>query len=243
MRLAALTFITALLVQPSSAQTDLYLIAMMGQSNMSGVGELSELPVDFPKNPTKIWNFTNAYEWKPAREPIDSSEGQVDTVSRDRRARGVGPALALADAFVSRHPTTSVGLIPCAKGSTSISQWLKATGARPRHFVRLVHQSDKDSLACQRQPPSGRLLAGGKRCETTGGRTSVGERFTALPRDIREELGNPGCSEIFIMVMLGEKSVVNKRPYWQAVREQQHAVNIPGVIKIESDGFELRATS
>ena len=132
MRLAALTFITALLVQPSSAQTDLYLIAMMGQSNMSGVGELSELPVDFPKNPTKIWNFTNAYEWKPAREPIDSSEGQVDTVSRDRRARGVGPALALADAFVSRHPTTSVGLIPCAKGSTSISQWLKATGARPR---------------------------------------------------------------------------------------------------------------
>ena len=38
--------------------------------------------------------------------------------------------------------------------------------------------------------------------------------------------------------MLGEKSVVNKRPYWQVVRGQQCAVNIPGVIKINLDGFE-----
>jgi hypothetical protein len=123
-RRAALTFILMLIAQACSAQTDLYLIALMGQSNMEGRGELSELPAGFPANPTKIWNFTNAYNREPAKEPIDSPEGQVDAVSIGRRG-GVGPSLALADALVSAHPATSVGLIPCARGATKISEWLK----------------------------------------------------------------------------------------------------------------------
>src|SRR5262245_8864262 len=105
-----------------SAQSDpkdLYLIALMGQSNMVGHGELSELPPDFPRNPAKIWNYTNAYNWKPAKEPIDSASGQLDAVSLDERA-AVGPSLAMADAFVASHPSISVGLIPCAKGASSI---------------------------------------------------------------------------------------------------------------------------
>ena len=57
MRTAALTFILMLLSQGCSAQTDLYLIALMGQSNMEGRGELSELPAGFPAIPTKLWNF------------------------------------------------------------------------------------------------------------------------------------------------------------------------------------------
>jgi hypothetical protein len=114
-RTAALTFILMLLSQGCSAQTDLYLIALMGQSNMEGRGELSELPAGFPANPTKLCNFTNAYKWEPAKEPIDSPEGQVDVVSIGKRG-GVGPSLALADAFVSAHPSTSVGLIPRARG-------------------------------------------------------------------------------------------------------------------------------
>jgi Carbohydrate esterase, sialic acid-specific acetylesterase len=107
------------LSQGCNAQTDLCLIALMGQSNMEGRGELSELPAGFPANPTKLWNFTNAYKWEPAKEPIDSPEGQVDIVSIGRRG-GVGPSLALADAFVSAHPATSVGLIPCARGATMV---------------------------------------------------------------------------------------------------------------------------
>ena len=57
MRTAALTFILMLLSQGCSAQTDLYLIALMDQSNMEGRGELSELPAGFPAIPTKLWNF------------------------------------------------------------------------------------------------------------------------------------------------------------------------------------------
>ena len=70
MRRAALTFILMLIAQACSAQTDLYLIALMGQSNMEGRGELSELPARFPANPTKIWNFTNAIIGSPPRSPL-----------------------------------------------------------------------------------------------------------------------------------------------------------------------------
>ena len=131
MRLAALAFIFVLLAQPCSAQTALYLIALMGQSNMKGGGKLSDLPPGFPANPTKLWNFTNAYKWEPAKEPIDSPQGQVDVVSLDKRP-GVGPSLALADDFVSAHPATSVGLIPCAKSGSSMSQWQKVETTQPR---------------------------------------------------------------------------------------------------------------
>jgi Carbohydrate esterase, sialic acid-specific acetylesterase len=102
-RTAALTLILMLLSQGCSAQTDLYLIALMGQSNMEGRGELSELPAGFPANPTRLWNFTNAYKWEPAKEPIDSPEGQVDVVSIGKRG-GVGPGW--------RSPTPSCQLIP-----------------------------------------------------------------------------------------------------------------------------------
>jgi hypothetical protein len=119
-RTAALALTLMLLSQGCGAQTDLYLIALMGQFNMEGRGDLSELPAGFPANPMKLWNFTNAYKWEPAKEPIDSPEGQVDIVSIDRHA-AVGPSLALADAFVSAHPATSVGLIPCARGQPRLA--------------------------------------------------------------------------------------------------------------------------
>ena len=90
------------LAAPAQAvDNNLYLIALAGQSNMTGAGDVKLLPVGFPTNGPRIWNFTNADTWEPAREPIDSNDRQVDTVSRDRHP-GVGPALAMADAFTAK---------------------------------------------------------------------------------------------------------------------------------------------
>src|SRR5262245_30689360 len=36
---------------------------------------------------------------------------------------GVGPALAMADAFTAKYPKVSVGLIPCGKSGSSIEKW------------------------------------------------------------------------------------------------------------------------
>ena len=239
MRLAAPTFLFALLALPCSAQTDLYLIALMGQSNMSGRGELSELPAGFPANPAKIWTFTNAYKWEPATEPVDSAVGQVDVVSMDRRA-GVGPSLALADAFVSLHPNTSVGLIPCARGATKISAWLRTDSEQPHDtlFGSCVNRIKTVS------PAKGKLRAvifwqGGSDSIKWEEAVKWERSFETFVTDLRRDLESPNLP--IIMVTLGTKlTSANKYPYWEIVRSQQNAVNIPGVTKIEADGFERK---
>ena len=56
--------------------------------------------------------------------------------------------------------------------------------------------------------------------------------------ELRKDLGNPNLP--IVMVVLGDKDerVANKYPYWEVVREQQRSVNIPGVAKIEANGYE-----
>jgi len=240
MRLAVLAFALALLVQGCGGPDpkDLYLIALMGQSNMEGRGEVSELPPDFPANPTKIWNFTNAYRWEPAKEPIDSPEGQVDAVLTGRRG-GVGPSLALADAFVSAHPSTSVGLIPCSRGATRISQWLKTDAKDQRSTLYGSCMNRMKTVS----PRNGTVRAvifwqGGSDGRYEEDAPKWKERFTTFVADLRTDLGDPDLP--VIMVMLGDPPVPNRYQYWEIVRAQQRAVDIPGVTKIEANGYERR---
>ena len=237
MRVAVLTSILVLLAQPCSAKQNLYLITLMGQSNMVGAGDVSELPAGFPAHPTKLWNFSNAYRWEPAREPVDSPRGQRDVVSLDKSA-GVGPSLALADTFVSRHPDVSVGLIPCAKSGSSISQWQEKI-SRPEDslFVSCMHRMKTVS------PADGAIRAvvfwqGGRDAKRQEDARKWAERFATFVNELRNSLGNPNLP--IIMVVLGDKDerVANKYPYWDLVREQQRSVNIPGVFKIEANGYE-----
>jgi len=239
MRRGLLAFGLLLLVQGCGADPKgLYLIALMGQSNMEGRGKPSELPAAFPANPTKIWNFTNAYRWEPAKEPIDSPEGQVDKVSQGRRV-GVGPSLALADAFVSAHPSTSVGLIPCARGATRISQWLKIKTNDPRNTLYGSCMNRMKTVS----PRNGTIRAvifwqGGSDATNEEDAHKWKERFTTFVADLRTDLGNPDLP--VIMIMLGNPPVPNRRRYWQVVRDEQHEVGIPNVIKVETNGYERR---
>jgi hypothetical protein len=66
------------------------------------------------------------------------------------------------------------------------------------------------------------------------------ERFTAFVSDLRADLGVPNLPVILVTLGRPEGKGPIKYPYWQVVREQQNSVNIPGVIKIEADGYERK---
>ncbi|MCB1171347.1 MAG: sialate O-acetylesterase, partial [Leptospiraceae bacterium] len=95
----------------------LHLFVLAGQSNMSGRGKPLDQPLD-----NSIYLFGNDGNWKPAREPLDSCENQLDEVSCDEGA-GTGPGLAFALELRKRRPDMAIGLIPCAKGATTIFEW------------------------------------------------------------------------------------------------------------------------
>jgi hypothetical protein len=130
--LASLALIA--LVGPAAAQEvnpplDMKIIILAGASNASGRGLLSEWPVDKPVNGARIWNFTNAWKWELAKEPIDSPVGQLDKVSRDPysvmigEGRSVSYALAAADTVAAARPGINIGIVPCPLGGTVIADW------------------------------------------------------------------------------------------------------------------------
>jgi len=128
MKVAGLLVLLCLLpVQVHAVPNKLHLFILAGQSNMVGMGNVYELPEGFPRHKNRIWNFTNAYLWQRPKEPIDSPLHQVDQVSRDNGA-GVGPGLAFADRLAELQPGIQIGLIPCAKGASSIDEWERSKG-------------------------------------------------------------------------------------------------------------------
>jgi len=91
-------------------QKKLHCFLLIGQSNMAGRGEQSEVD---PICDDRIFMFRDRY-WQVAVEPLH----------QDRPEAGIGLAMGFASTLLKHLPDISVGLIPCAVGATSISEWI-----------------------------------------------------------------------------------------------------------------------
>jgi len=112
---------------------------------------VSQLPAGFPANGSRIWNFTNADTWEPAKEPVHSNYHQVDTISHNRNP-GVGPALATIISiglwsFFPLRPQVFVALILLACASVAAY----AVGALDRLITGLNAIALIWSLWCARR--------------------------------------------------------------------------------------------
>ena len=87
---------------------------MVGQSNMAGRGDFGEVPI-IENNRCYMLRMGR---WQRMSEPINPDRDVLNI----RFHSGVCLAASFADE-VSKHFDKSVGLIPCADGGTSISQW------------------------------------------------------------------------------------------------------------------------
>lgn len=84
-------------------------ILMIGQSNMAGRGFREEAT---PINTDRLKVLRNG-RWWPIFFPVNP----------DRKTAGVTMAESFAERYAERHEGVEVGLIPCADGGTSITQW------------------------------------------------------------------------------------------------------------------------
>ncbi len=121
-------------------QLDVWVLA--GQSNMEGYGELEgTLPPD-----ERVWSFSSAGRWGPAREPLhrlwesftpvhqellrhdlsveDRNLSDTELSARETRntTRGAGLGLAFGKALADALGRP-IGLIPAAHGGTTLEQW------------------------------------------------------------------------------------------------------------------------
>lgn len=211
---------------PAPYQGELRLFILVGQSNMSG---RAPIPDDAETDP-RIFTFGNDYRWRTATPPVDSAYRQVDPVSADGAddPAGYGPALPFATALleISQQP---IGLIPCARGSTAISQWqqnpdedtlygsclkrIQAAAPMGELAGILIYQGENDAVdpalwpGVYLDPPT------------------YADRFSRFVTDFRTDLEAPELPVIFAQI--GQHRRPEAFIAWEEIQQQQATVDLP----------------
>ena len=222
---------------PEEFRGKLSLYILAGQSNMSGRGEL---PFEQSVHP-RVFVFGNDYRWHVAIEPIDAPDGQVDEVSRDGDA-GFGPGLTFATALAQHNPDVVIGLIPCAKGASSIEQWqrnlsenslygsclkrVRAASTMGTVVALLFFQGEADAVDPKRAlnySPSAFTYA---------------MKFSTFVNDFRGDVSFPNMPIIFAQI--GTTAAPNVFLNWTTVKEQQTMTDLSCSAIIITDDLALR---
>ncbi|HEY9651696.1 MAG TPA: sialate O-acetylesterase, partial [Coleofasciculaceae cyanobacterium] len=200
---------------------------------------------DLPQSGTtinpRIYVFGNDYRWKLAREPVDDSSNQVDKVSEDTPA-GYSPALSFATTVLKQNPDRVIGLIPCAKGGSSIHEWqrnlsentlygsclkrVRAASLMGNVAGFLFFQGEIDTVDPKEQP------------DRTFSPNQWAEKFTILVRDWRSDLNWPELPVVFAQI--GSNTEPNRFKNWAVVQEQQRKVQLPFSTMITTNDLPLR---
>ena len=94
------------------AKKNFHLYLLIGQSNMSGRGKMTEedkQPVD------GILMLNRKNKWQAARHPLHY----------DSKGAGVGLGLSFAKEMAKQNKDVTIGLVPCAVGGTALNRWVE----------------------------------------------------------------------------------------------------------------------
>ncbi|MCP5115833.1 MAG: sialate O-acetylesterase [bacterium] len=97
----------------------MHLYLLIGQSNMAGRGKVAN--EDRQPRP-RVFALDEQGKWAPA----------VDPIHFDKPIAGVGLGRTFGIEMAKRNPDARIGLIPCARGGTSILAWQKDAEPHPR---------------------------------------------------------------------------------------------------------------
>jgi len=138
--------------------------------------------------------------WLLATEPLH----------QDCPEAGIGPGMSFAESLLSEYPDICVGLIPCAVGATSISEWLPGTELY-RQTINTTLKAGAELLAV--------LWHQGEFDANDPGRVAAyAERFKTLIKSIRTDLNAPDLP--FIAGELGDFiDAASGFPYGRSISE------------------------
>jgi len=215
----------------------LSLFILVGQSNMSGRGEL---PAEVQEINPRVFVFGNDYRWHHAVEPIDSPIGQVDSVSIDYDA-GYSLATSFANRLLKDDPDLIIGFIPCAKGGSSIQKWQKDLSEQSLYgsCLKRTRAASKEGkiaglLFCQ-GPADARDPE--KYPAKMGSPFKWKEKFIRFVEDIRMDLEIEDLPVVFSQ--MGSSTHPEGWLYWDEVKKQQGEVSLPNVIMTTEEDLPL----
>ena len=94
----------------TNQKENFHIYLLMGQSNMAGRGLVE--PVDTMTHP-RVLMLDKDNRWVPAKNPIHF----------DKPIAGTGLGLTFGKLMADENDDITIGLVPCAKGGSSINHW------------------------------------------------------------------------------------------------------------------------
>lgn len=175
--------------------THLDLWLLCGQSNMKGRGFMPEEPKNDPR--LLMMHLTDD-QWYRARHPLHLL-GDAKTFKGFDNA-GVGPGLSFAETMAAQDATAAIGLVPCAKGGSSIKLWQKGAKLYDEALRRA-------KLALQTTAPVQARLRGilwlqGEANANAQERPQYAEQLRAMIASFRTDLAMPDLP--FVACTIGE---------------------------------------
>lgn len=199
-------------------------VLMIGQSNMAGRGDMTDVP---PIRDPHCFMLRNG-RWQPMREPINPDR----PIFEGRYRSGVSLGASFAQSY-ARHFESNIGMIPCADGGTALAEWMpgqllydhallqtKLAMRTSRLKAILWHQGESDS-----HDP--RLVE------------SYAQRFLAMITTLRREVGE-------VPVILGQlhPGIVAQVPSAQVDRMNgifaELAMQLPGCAVAKAADLTLK---
>jgi len=216
----------------------LSLFILAGQSNMVGFGAMPETV----STDERVYVFGNDYQWQLAKEPVDDPTDQVDAVSLDGDA-GFGPATSFAFRMLEKDPDLVIGLIPCAKGSSSIVEWQQDDSADTLYGSCLK----RIRTAAEVGDVAGLLFFQGE-TEAVDPSLRMASGQTLHPEDwdlwfaqmvtaFRQDLANPDLPVVFAQI--GQHQAPDMLPNWEQVKDVQRSVSLPETSMIVTEDLPL----
>lgn len=192
-------------VDPNARQ----IFVFIGHSNMSGRGTS---PSSFAPDP-RITMVGRDHEWRVASEPTDL----VDVAAK------VSPTVAFANAYLANHPDKTVGIINCAAGGSTTSQWMHGYPLFNDCATFIYESKAFGQIA-------GLMVWSGENDQIVGQDWTEG--MTNIVRDFRGLVNNPNLPVAFV-----EAPSTYPRTELASLRSQQEALHISGVTRIPAEGF------
>lgn len=209
---------------------------LAGQSNISGRGGVINhslrpgfvneswdgvIPRECESNPS-ILRLSGGLKWVEAHEPLHKDIDVNNTC-------GIGPGMPFANTVLKKDPSIGViGLVPCAVGGTSITEWA------PGGF--LYKNMIKRTKAATRGGGKIRALLwfqGESDTKTLEDAKMYKVRLERFFKHVRHDLELPNLTviQVGIATALG--------PYMELVREAQREINIGNLKYVDAKGLQI----
>lgn len=196
---------------------------------MSGRGRIERVATE---TAAPVYVFGNDYRWHRAIEPIDNGRDQVDVASFDVVV-GVGPGRSFGARWTELNPGVPIGLIPCAMGGSSISDWGRNLDDASLYGSMLKRWRAASALGEVR----GVLFFQGESDATAERAGLWTEQFQRWVADVRADIGAPNLPVVFAQLGDGRESVDPEA--WKRLQAMQAEVELPHSAMIKTSDLAL----